>query len=73
KRQIENRDVPGIVGSVGTLLGKHGINIAQMTWGRTEAGKDAITVINVDQEVPREVLNELASLPNILSARLIVI
>lgn len=70
---IENRDVPGIVGSVGTLLGKHGINIAQMTWGRTEAGKDAITVINVDQEVPREVLNELASLPNILSARLIVI
>ncbi len=70
---IENKDVPGIVGNVGTVLGKHGINIAQMTWGRTEAGKDAITVINVDQEVPKAVLDELASLPNILSARLIVI
>lgn len=70
---IENRDVPGIVGSVGTLLGKHAINIAQMTWGRTEAGKDAITVINVDQDVPRHVLDELTRLPNILSAKLIVI
>jgi D-3-phosphoglycerate dehydrogenase len=70
---IENRDVPGIVGNVGMLLGKHNINIAQMTWGRTEAGKDAITVINVDQEVPRAVLDELAQLPNILSAKLIVI
>jgi len=70
---IENRDVPGIVGSVGTLLGKHNINIAQMTWGRTAQGRDAITVINVDQEVPRHVLDELAKLPNILSAKLIVI
>ncbi len=70
---IENRDVPGIVGSVGTLLGKHGINIAQMTWGRTEPGRDAITVINVDQDVPKSVLEELAKLPNILTAKLIVI
>jgi D-3-phosphoglycerate dehydrogenase len=70
---IENRDVPGIIGNVGTLLGKHQINIAQMTWGRTSPGHDAITVINVDQEVPKVVLDELASLPNILSARLIVI
>ena len=35
---IENRDVPGIIGSVGTLLGKHKINIGQMTWGRTTPG-----------------------------------
>jgi D-3-phosphoglycerate dehydrogenase / 2-oxoglutarate reductase len=68
---IENRDVPGIIGSVGTLLGDHKINIAQMTWGRTSPGHDAITVINVDQEVKREVLDEIAKLPNILSARLI--
>lgn len=68
---IENRDVPGIIGSVGTLLGKHSINIAQMTWGRTAPGHDAITVINVDQEVTRQVLDELSALPNILTARLI--
>lgn len=68
---IENRDVPGIIGSVGTLLGRHQINIAQMTWGRTAPGHDAITVINVDQEVSRELLEEIAALPNIVTARLI--
>lgn len=68
---IENRDVPGIIGSVATLLGQHQINIAQMTWGRTGPGSDAITIINVDQEVSAELLGEVARLPNILSARLI--
>jgi D-3-phosphoglycerate dehydrogenase / 2-oxoglutarate reductase len=68
---IENRDVPGIIGNVGTLLGKHKINIAQMTWGRTAPGHDAITVINVDQDVTPEVLEEIGKLPNILTARCI--
>ena len=68
---IENRDVPGIIGAVGTLLGRHKINIAQMTWGRTEPGSDAITVINVDQDLPKEAIDEIAALPNIISARII--
>ena len=70
---IHNRDVPGIVGSVGTLLGEHKINIADMTVGRTEGGNEAITVINVDEDVPPAVIEELQSLPNILSAQLIVV
>ncbi|MBX7247072.1 MAG: phosphoglycerate dehydrogenase, partial [Candidatus Sumerlaeaceae bacterium] len=70
---IENKDVPGIIGSVGMLFGKHKINIAQMTWGRTKPGTDAITVINVDQDVSPAVVEECAKLPNILSARLIKI
>jgi len=70
---IENRDVPGIIGSVGTVLGKHQVNIGQCTWGRTEAGTDALTVINVDHHVTEELLKEIAALPNILSARPIVI
>ncbi|MEI7635461.1 MAG: phosphoglycerate dehydrogenase [bacterium] len=68
---IENRDVPGIIGSVGTLLGNRRINIGQMTWGRTEDGNEAITVINVDQEIRKELLDELTALPDIISARLI--
>lgn len=68
---IENRDVPGIIGSVGTVLGKHKINIGQMTWGRTAPHQDAITVINVDQEISKQILDELMSLPDIISARLI--
>lgn len=68
---IENKDVPGIIGNVGTVLGKYNINIAQMTWGRTAPGSDAITVINVDQSVTQEMIEEVGKLPNILSARLI--
>ncbi|PKO15362.1 phosphoglycerate dehydrogenase [candidate division BRC1 bacterium HGW-BRC1-1] len=68
---IENHDVPGIIGSVGTILGHHKINIAQMTWGRTHPGADAITVINVDQDVPKAVLDEIAESDDIISARCI--
>jgi len=45
------------------------VNIAQMTWGRTQPGHDAITVINVDQNVDDALLTELSGLPNIISAR----
>lgn len=67
---IENKDVPGIIGSVGTVLGNHSINIGQLTWGRTDAG-EAITVINVDAHISEEIISELGKLPNILSARLL--
>ncbi len=68
---IENRDVPGIIGNVGTLLGEHKINIAQMTWGRTDQNQEAMTVINVDQPVSSDILRKIGKLPNIRSARLI--
>ena len=70
---LENRDVPGIIGSVGTLLGQHKINIAAMNWGRVAAGGDALTVINIDQKVSADVLKELQALPSVLVARHIVI
>lgn len=68
---IENRDVPGIIGSVGMLLGNHAVNIAQMTWGRTREDNMAMTIINVDNPVSPALLSELMSLPNIMSAQLI--
>ncbi len=68
---IENKDVPGIIGNVGMLMGKHNVNISQMTWGRTQAGHDAITVINVDSPVSEEMIKEVEALPNIISARII--
>lgn len=68
---IENHDVPGIIGNVGTVMGNHNVNISQMTWGRTHPGTDAITVINVDQPVSEETIREIEQLPNIISARII--
>lgn len=68
---IQNKDVPGIIGSVGTLLGNHQINIADMTWGRRAPGTEAITLMNVDEGVSAEVIEEIKALPNIISAKLI--
>ena len=53
---IYNTDVPGVVGHIGTLLGDKKINIAGMTFGREKQGGRAITVINVDNEVPKNIL-----------------
>lgn len=43
-----HKDVPGIIGAIGTLLGEHGVNIAQMAVGRDKPGGEAIGVLNVD-------------------------
>jgi D-3-phosphoglycerate dehydrogenase len=67
---LHNRDVPGVVGAVGTLLGgKHGINIAGLELGRERVGGMAISLIHVDAQVPQEVLAELRTLEPIISAQ----
>ncbi|MBI4526418.1 MAG: phosphoglycerate dehydrogenase [Deltaproteobacteria bacterium] len=67
---LHNRDVPGVVGAVGTLLGRKNINIAGLELGRKKGGM-AISFIHVDEPVPKETLQELRSLPNIVSADLV--
>ncbi len=67
---LHNRDVPGVVGAVGTLLGQRGINIGGMELGRQKGGK-AISFIHVDNAIPKETLQELRNLPNIVSAQLV--
>lgn len=52
---LENKDRPGIVGHVGTMMGKHGVNIAGMSLSRDVAGGQALTVLNLDS-VPGEAL-----------------
>ena len=68
---ISNKDAPGIVGNIGTVLGENKINIAGMTFGREKPGGNAITVLNVDSEVPKEVLKKIAKLKNVVDAKLI--
>lgn len=66
---IQHRDQPGAIGRVGTLLGKHGINIATMQVGRRDVGGQAIMMLSVDKPVPPEVRQSLAHLENIESAK----
>lgn len=66
-----HRDVPGIIGKVGTIFGLHRVNIAQMAVGRAEPGGDAIGVLNLDSRPPAEAMNEVLGHPEILSASII--
>lgn len=68
---LENEDVPGIIGSVGTTLGNAKINIGEISWGRDKVGGTAVTGIHADGEIPNSVLGKLTSLPHVLSARLV--
>ena len=70
---IQNWDRPGIIGNLGTLLGKHSINIASMTFGREKPGGAAISVFNVDSPVSSEVLDKIKKLENILAVKVIKI
>jgi D-3-phosphoglycerate dehydrogenase len=58
---IENHDEPGMIGYVGTLLGKDGVNIANMSLSRQQAGETALMVINLDSEPSDSVRRELKS------------
>ena len=68
---LHNRDVPGVVGGVGTILAESKINIARLELGREKIGGMAISLIHVDEPVPDDVLNKLRTLPNIVAAQLI--
>ena len=54
-----NKDVPGIIGTLGGTLGKHGVNIANFTLGRAAAGEDAIAILYLDEPLPEEVKADL--------------
>ena len=60
-------DMPGIIGKVGTVFGKHGVNIGQMSVGRVQQqqGGLAIGVLNLDSRPPKEALEELISIDGI--------
>ncbi len=68
---LHNRDVPGVVGAVGTLLGQSGINIAGLELGRDRAGGMALSLVEVDGPVPAAVLDKLKTVPAIISATLL--
>lgn len=66
-----HKDVPGIIGSVGTLFGQHGVNIAQMAVGRDKPGGHAIGILNIDGEPSTEALEAVRKLEAIESATVI--
>jgi D-3-phosphoglycerate dehydrogenase len=66
---MRNEDKPGVIGEVGTLLGKAGVNIARWELGRQDEGGDAIAAIQVDDPVPEEVLARMRNARHVLDVR----
>jgi len=54
-----HRDVPGLIGFIGTAFGRHNVNIASMNVGRQQPGGEAIAVLNLDSPPPEEALKEI--------------
>jgi D-3-phosphoglycerate dehydrogenase len=65
---ITNRDKPGFIGRLGTLLGDQGVNIATFHLGRLTAGSDAIALIEVDQPVTDGVLEQIRGIRDVVQA-----
>ncbi|MCS7262382.1 MAG: phosphoglycerate dehydrogenase [Aquificaceae bacterium] len=70
---FENRDVPGVIGRIGSILGNAGVNIAGFRLGREKKGGIALGILNLDDPVPEPVLEELRRLPQIIFVKQVVV
>jgi D-3-phosphoglycerate dehydrogenase len=70
---LRNRDEPGVIGQVGTTLGKHGVNIATFALGRRDAtrGAEAVSLVRVDGEVSDAILGPIRDIAAITEAKLL--
>jgi D-3-phosphoglycerate dehydrogenase len=66
---MRNRDVPGVIGRVGTILGERGVNISRFHLGRRERGGEAMAVVEIDAPLHQETLEELRSFSEVIYAR----
>lgn len=68
-----NKDEPGVIGGIGTILGQHGINIANFALGRSDSG--AVAAVNVDEspdkKIGEDVMREIRSLTAVKNAWLV--
>ncbi|MBT3216089.1 MAG: phosphoglycerate dehydrogenase [Candidatus Marinimicrobia bacterium] len=64
-----NKDVPGVIGKVGTMLGESGVNIGAYLLGRKKTDGEAFAVIRVDSKLPKDVMSKLEGIPEIVSIR----
>jgi D-3-phosphoglycerate dehydrogenase len=70
---VRNQDRPGIVGLLGTVLGRHSVNIANMSLSRDAAGGLALTVLHLDSAPAQGALDELLQEPAITSAKVVTL
>jgi len=62
---IMNKDRPGLIGDIGRVMGTGGVNISSMTFGRKEAGGDAMTVLNLDAKPADSLLDDVREVKDV--------
>ena len=68
---VYNKDIPGVIGKVGTLLGNVKVNIAGYQLGRKENSDIAIGVVRLDSEPSSDVIERIADLDEVISATIV--
>lgn len=68
---MQNKDVPGVIGQVGTLLADHGVNIGEWRLGRVKPGGDALSFITLDNEPTESAMNGLTRIEAVTQARVV--
>jgi D-3-phosphoglycerate dehydrogenase len=66
---VTNKDKPGFIGRLGTLLGDRGHNIATFHLGRQAPGGDAIALVEIDGNIPDELLTAVQKLEGVVQAK----
>jgi D-3-phosphoglycerate dehydrogenase len=66
---IRNNDQPGLIGAVGTILGKAQQNIADFRLGRVKVGGEAVALLSLDTALPDPMLTQIQSLPQVRSVK----
>ena len=70
---VINKDRPGVIGDIGTILSQNNINISQFELSRNMPGGQAMSLLRVDTPVEDSVLEALRGIPNVVSVRRIII
>jgi len=69
---FENKDVPGVIGKIGSVLGSASVNIAGFRLGREKKGGIALGILNLDDQVPEHVIEDLRNIPEILFVKQVI-
>ena len=68
---VRNNDQPGVIGEIGTILGRHGVNIANFALGREGANAIGVVIVDEASPIPASVLDDLRKVTAIREARIV--
>jgi D-3-phosphoglycerate dehydrogenase len=70
---MQNRDVPGVIGQIGTIMAAYEVNIGEWRMGRDKPGGKALSFINLDSEPPAAALNALEKITAVTQVKLVIL